>query len=433
MLLFAALAFSLLLSNSYAAAPSLSSVQCIVTGSSISIGTCIADAFPLSAIGIMLSFMIVALAFMAGEVMNYAPLKGFYRREMWEATKSMIILGIIFGSLVIASGVAAAFAGSAPQLAGSTQAIAGTSITNNLASLYSTVNASYLSVQLESAITSFSGLLGLSVGNEMLRSLTLETWFPIPLYIPPVEDLGAVQFGSNAQLFQSNYVTPLYSGSPQLISPSVSLVTGAADLVIGMIFIFQAQQNLIYVIGALGLGVFIPMGMIMRAIPFIRGIGGTMIAIGIGIAIVYPVVLIGFNLPVTNYMFTLSSAITAPSSCPNGLGFIFCTLWNSALSLIQNVAGFVGGTVPLTIAFGSNGAVASSATLFTNGLWTGFSGPFSNGIFPELNFVINNTFTQVVQALLFVLDIIIVYAATDGIASLMGGSMRLGIGKFSLA
>ena len=417
-------------------ATSINTVQCAITKSNISPGACIAAAFPLGLIGIALSLMLVGLVYMIGEILNYDKLKGFYRNELWETLKSALILGIIFSSLVIASAFATAIAGIPTQFSGTP----GSKIISNFGGLYSTLDTAYLEPQFGSAEIAFGGLIGLSVGNDLLRSVVLSAWFPIPL-----EELlgfpGMVAFGEQANLFYSNYITSIYgspsAGSLLSSSPSIPLATAATDMVIAVLFLFQVQHDLLYVIAGVGLGVLIPMGLVMRAIPFLRNLGGTLIALGIGISVIYPMVLVGFNLPITDYMFTLSNAGIGTTSCPSGLQGVFCKLWNSILAVVSSLPGIETGTYPLLISFGANPnniAVSSVASIAAGqGFWVGLGGPFVNGIFPELNFVIDNTFNQMVQALLFVMDIIITYAATDGIARLMGGKITLGVGRFKIA
>jgi high-affinity Fe2+/Pb2+ permease len=82
-----------------AAQPSVATTSCILTGTQISPGDCIASAIPLALIGIMLSLIFGAIVFMFGEVLNYQALKGLYKRELWETAKSAIIVAIVFSSL----------------------------------------------------------------------------------------------------------------------------------------------------------------------------------------------------------------------------------------------------------------------------------------------------------------------------------------------
>ncbi len=409
---------------------SISTIPCILTSSSVTVGTCMASAIPLSLIGIGISLIFIALIYMVGNVMGYGKLKDFYKLEVWETVKSMIVIVLIFSSLVIASGLAVSFAGTSPQLSGNTVPTISNSITNNLASLYTTADSSYLSPQLQSAQTTFGALMGLSVGSDLIKSLVLEVWLPVP--IPSQAGIiGAVQFGAQSSLLVSNYITELYGG------PSLSVAAFATDAVLVVMLILQVQHDLLYTIAALGLGVLIPVGVIMRALPFTRGVGGTLIAMGIGISIIYPAILVGFNLPVSNYIFTMSSSVAVRGGC-GILPSLICSIINSGINLATTVPGLATGTVPLAIAFGANSPTLSGATLSGSGFWTGALGAFGIvgkvGIFPSLNFVIDNSLNQLLQFLLFIIDIVMGVALSQGIARLLGGDIALGVGKrFKLA
>jgi hypothetical protein len=95
----------------------------------------------------------------------------------------------------------------------------------------------------------------------------------------------------------------------------------------------------------------------------------------------------------------------------------------------------------MALSFGTNAAssLTAATALAGQGFWTGVLGPFGlygngSGIFPALNFVIDHSLNQIVQFILFVLDIIIGYAIVGGIAQILGGRLTLGIGKkFTLA
>ena len=414
-LLIALSVLGILLLSSSAQTGSVSSIKCIINGTTTDPGTCIQSAIPLCLIGLAISVIILAVAYMAGEVLNYRSLKEFYRAQLWETVKSVIIVVIIFSCLGITSAIAVSLAGGS----GSTS---GSSIATNLGSLYTTVQSSYLTPQLQGAETSFAALMGLSVGGDLLRSLGLEVWIPVP--VPP-RGIPVVQFGADVNLLNSNYITNLYG------DPTLSIATGSADIVTAMLLSFQVQSDLIYVIAAIGLGAFIPIGLIMRSFPFIRGLGGTMIAIGIGLSIVYPTLLIAFNLPISNYMFTFTSQAYGVTTC-NLFPTLFCGLVNSMVSTVSSFTGFVTGTLPLTLGFGTN--IPSVSTISGYGFYTGLFSPLTNGgIFPSLNFAIDNSLMQVVQFILFILDIIIGYVITNNIARLLGGKITLGVGRFKLA
>jgi hypothetical protein len=457
-MLFMVVAFTILLPVSHAQA-TFTNVQCILTNSQTSIGNCVVAAIPLSLLGIALSLVIVGLAYMIGEIMNFSSLKGWYRTELWETIKSCIIIVIIFSSLIIVSAIATSLAGNTSTTTGfgGQSTTASTSITSNLASLYTTVDTKYLQPQLTNSITTFGGLLGLSVGSNLLTSLTLSVWLPIP--IPTTVGLiGLVEFGfGDTNILQSSFLNSgTFSGGPSITGSTSNIIQGASYIDILMLMFFEVQHDLLISAVAVALGVLLPLGIIMRAIPFVRSMGGTLIAVAIGVAIIYPAILVGFNLPVSQYILTLT-ATNSTSKCPfTPTGGILCGLYNSISYVISAQAGLgaTAGTgaastainIPLIFAFGTcSGATATAntacttptdttaaAALFTQGFAVGLTGPFINGIYPALNFVIDNSLGQIVQLLLMVMDIIMTFALTQGIANLMGGSVDLSVGGLKL-
>jgi hypothetical protein len=252
------------------------------------------------------------------------------------------------------------------------------------------------------------------------------------------------RFGSNANIFDSNFITSITDKN------TFSLVNQAETfLVIPVLLVFQFQYNLLYIVAAVALGVFLPIGIILRAIPFLRGIGGTLIALAIGLAIIYPALLIGFNLPITNYMYSISPTKVS-QQCPSSSTLV-CNLWNSFNYLINTVnnasastIGVFTGAFPLKLAFGNQITgtnLQKAETVSGQGFLTGLYGPIlgqplssQSGEFPALNFIVDNSLNSIVQFILFAFDIVIWYAITNGIANLMGGNIQLGIGKkFKLA
>ena len=68
--------------------------HCII-GTATDLGSCIADSIPIAGVGILLSLSFVAIAFMLGEVLKFEGLSNWYKTELWETTKSMLIVAVI--------------------------------------------------------------------------------------------------------------------------------------------------------------------------------------------------------------------------------------------------------------------------------------------------------------------------------------------------
>jgi hypothetical protein len=184
-------------------------------------------------------------------------------------------------------------------------------------------------------------------------------------------------------------------------------------IVIPMNSIFLVLTNMFPAIVTMGFGILIPAGLLLRCIPLLRNLGGTLIGMGIGIAIIFPLVLVLFNLPVTTY---LVGAVTPP---PN--------LLNTDPSTV------CGGTAtPCYIVAVALQKVGSCATL-SSAFCIGLLGSFVGGIYPALNFFTYTLFDPILQFILILLDILIVFTMSNNIANLLGGSITLGIGRFKLA
>ena len=138
--------------------------------------------------------------------------------------------------------------------------------------------------------------------------------------------------------------------------------------------------------------------------------GGTLIAIGIALALLYPTVLVLLNVPITQFM---SNVIPSPSSIGT------CSI---------NGAGPIGWLINI-----GEGLFCGLKTTeaYGIGIGTGFLSTIS--IYPAFNGIFSYIFPLIVQFILFVFDIIIIYTIAQEIAKMLGGNLRLGIGKFKLA
>ncbi len=377
--------------------------------------SCITNSVPIALIGLMLSFLLIGLAFMIGEVINISGFKGWYKAELWEVTKSVLIVMSIFAVLAVLSAVAYAFTGNQP-VAGSSSTLSAYA-SANLAGVYSADLNSYIGQQLTNANNAFSAIFGLAEGISFAKSFTIEYWIP---YLP-IPFVGSVQFGGTYTLFKSSYV------ESSLALPGSSFVKDILGVVvIPMLTIFQLLYDKLVEFALLGLTFFVPLGIVLRAIPFMRGIGGTMLAIGISISLVFPALLLMFNLPISNYLpsieptpitlacnFATNTASTGVNIASGFLDITLCTPVNAVLTVVSV---FTGGT------YGIYGFDAGWHTVLPTA-----------SIFPSLNLILGYVFPLVIQLILLIFDIVITFAVGDAIARMLGGSLKLGIGKFKIA
>jgi hypothetical protein len=385
----------------------------------------------------MLSFMVIAVVYMVGNVINFKPLKDWYRKELWETIKTIIVIGVVISALVILSGVADMLVG-APYIQPLQQSNQN-ALSTNLANLYNADNI-YVGQQLNASYEAYAAMLGLSMGVAMVKSTSLYLWVPIPLWVPPTDIiLGAIQFGTIAPLLQSNFITATQGESSFSLTQSLT-----TTVIVPLLILFQFQSDFFYYLMTLGLGILIPVGIIFRAFPLVRDIGGTLIATGIGIALVYPALLLILNLPISNYLYSFTYSQTPSGNCPFASG-LTCNGWNalqtftnsltpdptaspSGLGVLDVGSAFV--RYPLRVAFGAN--VVNNANVIgamNTGYYVGLTTPLTSGIYPTLNFMLAEALGMILQFILIAIDLLVGLLITGAVTNMLGGKVKLGIGS----
>jgi hypothetical protein len=402
----------------------LSNVNCVITNSKMDLGTCIYGyAMPLAFIGVLLSLVLVGVCFVIGEVIRLEGFKGWYKTELWETIKSVILILSIFFIIATIGTVATNLAGSYQQT-GSCNFTVNTNaqerFETSLQGLYQTVFCSYIQPEMNQATMAFTNLLWYTEGLDILKSITVTS--SVTFGTPQIPVLPGVTIdismtnGGTYPILKTDLLNTIdllaysvvYQTMNYVINPIATLFT---VLYTEFPFIIEA-----------GLAIFIPLGMIMRAIPFLRPLGATLIALGLGIAVVYPSILLLFNLPVSNYMYAtlglpvLSQQVTQPA---NQIQQIPANV-PSQISSILN-------TVTTSSAFSWLKTLLTTQASLSIGLFT----PLVS-YYPSINFLLTTELNPLVQLLLNVFDIIIFVVITSDIAKLLGGSLSFGIGQIRL-
>ncbi len=410
-------------------------INCLINPQGLTdIGSCVSESIGISAIGLIVSLAVVALTYLLGEILNMGGLKGWYRKELWESAKSIMLVAIIYSVLALLGSLSASLAvtslstgssllsggGASMQQCSSVSTLsAGTStgLSANLATLYNAALIGYLQPTRCYAYNAFATVFGLSVGIRTAKTLSVETWFAIPLIIPTIPPLliGGVQFGSTASIFTSTYIEGI---DPTI--PTFSFIAMIIRmLIVPVMVLLQFQADLLPTVVMSGLAVFLPIGIVLRSIPFLRGIGGTMIAIAIGTSIIYPVLLVTLNMPITDYFIGLTSnTASAPTPCSGGA--IVC-------SLLYSIP-VPTAVDPLILAIGSNNfnplaankAAEIGFTSLTLGLTT---------LYPVINLLNQYALIIVLQFVLFPIDMVLGIIFVQTLARSMGGALKLSIGK----
>ncbi len=393
------------------------------------INACINSSLVYVAVGLLLAFQIVAVAYLLGEVLNVQSFKGWYKNELWEAAKSIAIVGIVFALIMIVGSFASFATASATGFNGCPTSGFGSS-TTNITLLYLCAN-DYLLQETVAVNASYMAILGTTMALLYVGSLNIMWITPglsqIPLIvpIPPFPVVGSINFGiSSIEFYQSNVFRYNPIGWPGGIVQDTLTI-----LIMPLMLAIDAQYYLLLTFMAIGLGVFMPLGVILRAFPFLRPIGGTFLALAIGASLIYPATLVFFNIPMTEYFQSVYLAIQpGPTSALSGFpcngGGALCTVIGSILYLFA--------TPFQTLFLGiSNGQVQSA---FFNSYNAAAGAMLSGNVMPGLTTVfIFADLPMMVQFILFILDLMVVLTLTQNMAKMLGGNLRLSIGKMKLA
>ena len=206
-----------------------------------------------------------------------------------------------------------------------------------------------------------------------------------------------------------------------------------------MYILLGALYYLLYVIANIGLAVLLPLGIIFRAIPFLRGIGGTLIALGIGASIIFPVMLLAVNNTITSYFVPTLQAPGPPSTCSqsglNGGTQWLCTFFSQVISTVFNPLASIALASFGTVQYAGSGTNCAGGT-YRNPAYDGFNAGENvlfSGSMPILNVMFYYLTPLMFDFILLIFDLILGYAVVQGIAKLLGGSVRLGFGKMSVA
>ncbi len=359
----------------------------------------------LALLALTVSFDVVAIGYAISRLFPNTGIRSWIQGEYWEIMKSAIIIVAIFGAIsfvgnlsyLIVPNVVSSPISYHGGVVDTTPLIAGAE--------------GYL-CRVNSNLTNTWNELGIMAeGTGVWSTLQVGFKIPIPLIILSLEDgVYFLPFG-NWLLQTGNF----------FIAPYGSIIN---DLINFVLFPFTAfTLGLITTLPALayvGLTFFIPLGLVFRAFPFIRGIGGTLIAIGLGLCLVIPSVFILFNYQVTSILAN-TIPIVQPNPATTNLGVSNC-----------NFAGIFG----TAICTGLNLALSTFnfASGFVYDLWAALPIFSTDAIYIYMNKIFIYGIYVILQLLIFAIDLIILYPLIDNLARVMGGTIRLSLGgKLRLA
>jgi hypothetical protein len=318
------------------------------------------------------SFDVVAIGIIISKIFPNTGISQWLPNEYWEIAKSAMLIAGIYAIIVLmtnlSSMVAVPAAGGCPP--GPPDVPATYVLVNHACDYLKMVN-NYISV-------SFNFLVDLSGALGFLDKLEVSLYLPIP--IPLGMGVG-FEFGFSAAPYQNSLLEGVAGGQFQSILNDV-----IAYIAFPVATLVAVQYNILPFIFVVGLYVIIPMGLVFRGLPLTRGIGGSLIGIGIGVSIIYPSLLIMFNYPITAGLTAIVTQNAAPP-CDS--------LWCFALNAISS-------------AFSAWGYALGSV----------------NTIYPALDYILIQNEYLLLQFVLFVLDLGIGYSISNAIAQMLGGSIR---------
>jgi len=336
-----------------------------------------AGAVGLSLIALMFSINIVAIGFILSKIFPNTGIDGWLRGgkgqgEYWEIAKTAILIVLIYSIVAFVTNISTFFA----------PPVSGSACTNPAPVSYTLVNAAcqYLNSVKTHLGDTYNFLFGLSSTLGALNSLSVSIFLPIPTPIV------SFKFGFEAKPYVNSMLLGAGGQFSSLLNDMITIVAFPVSL---LVVVQMSMLPFIFMIGLAGL---IPMGLVLRAMPFTRNIGGTLVALGLGVSVIYPSVLIIFNYPITS---AFQDSVYASSSMSCGAGDLFCSFISAVLSNFNNIG-------------------IALQSLYT--------------ILPALNYILNYSSYLLLQLLLFILDLGIGLALTEKIANSLGGTIKLSIG-----
>ncbi len=364
----------------------------------------------IAVIALMVSFAVIAIGYMVGKAFPTTGVQNWLHTEYWELAKSIMLIISIYAILTVVSNLGVVVTGSLQAGCVTTPATGPNAYIGNLGNLYSE-SEYYLTTAASNTKYAWNFVGTESAAIGMLQYMTVGLWLPIPIPIPFVGGF-AFEFGFTMRPYQ-NYM--IESGNVIIQHFESSIYDLTQFVLYPVTIMLIGLQGALPLLMSLGLGFLIPLGLIFRAFPFVRGIGGTLVAMGFGAAIVFPSILVFFNAPITNGM---SQLIYGPSGsppslsptwngCPSGNSWLMCEMTNVLAAVLPS--GYVNVIEMGWQAFGGTGA--------------------NGGMFPFLNYELTYGFYLILQLILFVFDLLILYTITDNVAKLLGGTIRLSLGS----
>lgn len=389
--------------NSYFQGGTTFTGQSLVSQTLTTANSAFGNAIAASAIALMLSFMVISIGYILNKLIPTAKISNWIGNEYWETTKSAILIASIFSVIAFVSSIGVILSGQPTQ-----QGL------NNLQTLSNSAET-YLCTVNSQANLSLTQVVPLLMGLGMVQSPGGGAPFSIA-YTGIGIPIGPVVFrtGADFPLFNSLLLAVQFVFLPAFMSLFIDFML---FLIVPIKMFYSVQVILLPYLMTVGLTILIPTGIIFRAFPFIRGIGGTLIAFGLGFAVIWPTILVVLNAPISSYFCsavgTSLCVVVGPSSIQSvtqpsqTTTLTSSSIGQSALNLMQSVCNYI-------TACGQVGAALTA----------------ENNVYPTLNLMEQYGLYLILQLfVLLIIDIILFFAITDSVARMLGGTIRLSLGR----
>ncbi|MGC8628668.1 MAG: hypothetical protein ACP5T4_00450 [Candidatus Micrarchaeia archaeon] len=333
-------------------------------------------------LALTISIDVVAIGYVIAKLFPQTGIMDWLQNEYWEIAKSAMIIVGIFAVLTFISSMALILVNQ-PVSKSATYS-------TNLYTINSLAENYFQNVQYNFT-TSITEFYDLSYVLGMLRTFEVTLQLPIPFFFGITLYTGfATRIYAN-QLLEQGVTTGTYES---MINDQFTLLIYPMSILVAVL-----SESLQYII-AIGLGMLIPLGIIFRAFPFLRNAGGTLIGIGIAMAVIFPATIIVLNTPLNeNLAFLAPPGQAQTTSATSSSSFLLSIVATELGGYLSSVGNF------LSTAFSSIGT-----------------------IYPFLNVLMSYDIYFVLQLVLFILDLVITYTLGDNIARMLGGSLRLSLG-----
>jgi hypothetical protein len=360
---------------------------CLTQGAGYAAGT-----ISLALLALTISFDVIAIAYVINKLFPTTGIKDWISTEYWEIAKTAMLIAGIYAALTFLGNAATLIAPSAIVAPVSGSVSSGYDYTG----MSNLVNGacSYLNRENGYMGTTLNFMIALSESIGLFKQAIVGWSLPIPLPGPSV-----LQSGFAMNIYWNKMISSEVNQNPyqSLLNDMLNMVVFPVTLAI------EAQIQLLPALFAIGLGALIPAGLLLRAFPFVRGIGGTLIAIGIGVSLIYPATLVLFNYPITIALQGPALTSVTPAQPCSG-NWIICGASGAVFEVLQAFQAPGAGNAPAD-------AVQALET-----------------IFPAFNDILYYGSYTILQFFLFVMDLAIIFPLVDNMAKMLGGKVSLSIG-----